>query len=227
MLNLLQGLKPEVDRNLLLVAQSLKALDIPFRISAVELVEPTTTAMQIGSPLKPFAVRYEGHHEAFSDLLREIEVPLSVRLRYPRGVGLSALTPEKVQELHINDTRLRYPGFMKAIEAAYDRSLADLRDPNAPIGVRPPALNPTPLERLRTDGNLAAVERLGEFVDEFNHRRSDLSSVSLRITKNGEEPAILSAGPLHDSPPDHIVLVRRAVLGEFGGFLRAEFFNRQ
>jgi len=209
----LQGLRPGAESNLIQVAHALKALGIGYEITAVELVDTRKTAITIGESSKPFDTRFEGQHERLSALLSEIEVPLSLRIRNARGIGFSDLTPEAIQNLHINNTKLRYPAFYSAVQSAYEES------------IRLTGERVTVAEQLRIDRNLAASERLSEFVDEFNIRRGDLSSVSLRIVTNGDDPAVLSAGPLKDRPADHIVLVRRAVLGEFGAFLKGQFLS--
>lgn len=210
----LKGLTPGSDRNLVQLAQGLKALDIPFDITANELANPTTTALLIGTQAKPFAIRYEGQHERLSELLREIDVPSPIRVRNLRTIGAHELTPEGIKDLHVNDTRLRYPVFFQAVEQAYMKSLKESDQ------------RLTTSERLRTDRNLAAAERVSEYVDEFNHRRHDLARVSLRLQKHDSEPAILTAGAPTDSSPAHIVLARRAVLGQFGEFLKEAFLQR-
>ena len=209
----LQGLRPGEESNLIQVAHGLKALGIRYEITAVELVDTRNTALVIGESAKPFGVRFEGQHERLSALLSAIEVPLSLRIRNARGLGFSELTPEAIENLHINNTKLRYPGFFAAVEWAHQNSIRETGE------------HLTSAERLRTDRNLAAAERVGELVDEFNIRRGDLTAVSLRINRRGEEPAVLSAGPLQGTPPDHIVMVRRAVLGEFGAFLKGQFLS--
>jgi hypothetical protein len=208
------GLDPGPDRSLVSLVHGLRALDVPFHISAAELATPTTTAIQIGTPAPPFAIRYQGQYERFSKHLSDIEAPFAIRASHNRSIGVKHLSPERLQDLHFNDTRLRYPAFFQAVERAYVESLAGSQQ----------AL--TSSEQLRTDRNMAAAERVSEYVNQFNNRRNDLAPVALRVQKQDGEPAILSAGAPGHSPLDYIVLVRRSVLGEFGEFLKGEFFRR-
>jgi hypothetical protein len=215
-----------VPRELLPLVSALTALDFP-------VIDVTTGFERIGKDrfpgfpsiliceaAPPFAIRFEGHRQAFADALREIQVPLAIRLKHPLLIGFGPLRPEVCVAVLSPEIRAQHPHFLQSVERAYAASIEPSRQ-NHPLEE----------ESIRRESNIALMRLLKLYVDEFRSDPRASPGVPITLLGNPGEPILLVAGDPHRTEPDlsdlhrnpqraRIIVERQSALQEFGSFLK-------
>jgi len=222
---IVDGLGRGLDPGIVPVITGLNALGINTTMSCEGHLTSRTHAspmVEVGAARDVFHMRFEGQREVFAKELREVSVPLRVRLENFPSLGFSALTPSMVLAIDSPELRRAWPEFWGKVGQAYMESLT--KAAYGPNSVPAPF---SPEEQICRGINTESLAKVTALVDEFNSSRADGDLHKALIRSSDCEPFELVFGNHPEAMPRDGALLkeRQAVAADFGRFLQDKFLR--